>query len=145
MQSRVECRAESEKTTAERRAEQRREQMSDESSAETRAALRGDQNRGAKAQRCRGADVQRRKGENRQSFVQREKKRYTRRNAGEKRSYIGSARVRCARGDCSHAHTRRDAHLASLTQIIRAARAHLHKERVRAQHRLRGAPQPRSA
>ena len=55
MQSRVECRAESEKTTAERGAEQRREQMSDESSAETRAELRGKQNRGAKAQRCRGA------------------------------------------------------------------------------------------
>ena len=55
MQSRVECRAESEKTTAERRAEQRREQMSDENSAEIRAALRGEQNRNAKAQRCRGA------------------------------------------------------------------------------------------
>ena len=32
--------------------------MSDESSAETRAALRGEQNRGAKAQRCRGAKAQ---------------------------------------------------------------------------------------
>ena len=65
MQSRLECRAESEKTTAEsekttaeRRAEQRREQMIDESSVETRAALIGEQNRGAKAQRCRGAKAQ---------------------------------------------------------------------------------------
>ena len=33
----------------------RREQMRDESSAETRVALRGEKNRGAKAQRCRGA------------------------------------------------------------------------------------------
>ena len=112
MQSRVECRAESEKTTAERRAEQRREQMSDQSSAETRAALRGEQNRGAKAQRLqrrRGADVQRRKGENRQSFVQKEERENASRNAGGKRSYIGSAR---ARGDRSHAHANRDAHLA---------------------------------
>ena len=62
MQSRVECRAESEKTTA----EQRREQISDESSAEPRAALKGEQNR--------GAEVQRRKGEKQQSFVQREER-----------------------------------------------------------------------
>ena len=35
--------------------------------------------------------------------------------AGEARSFIGSAQQQLsARGDCSHAHTRRDAHLASL-------------------------------
>ena len=62
------------------------------------------------AQRRRGAEAQKRKGQNRQSFVQRKKMRETRQNAGEKRTYIGSARARGARGDCSHAHTRRDAH-----------------------------------
>ena len=92
MQSRGECRAESEKTAAERRAEQRREQMNDESSVETRAALRGEQNRGAEVQRRKGADVQRRKGENRQFRAER-RKRNTSRNAGEKRSYIGRARA----------------------------------------------------
>ena len=95
MQSRVECRAESEKTTAERGAEQRQEQMSDESSAETRAALRGEQKRrkGAEVQRRKGADVQRRKGENRQSFVQRGERENISRNADDKRSNIGSARA----------------------------------------------------
>ena len=77
--------------------------MRDESSAETRAALRGEQNRGAKAQMCRGAKAK----TGRVSC--RERKRNTRWNAGEKSSYIGSAR---ARSDRSHAHTNRDAHLA---------------------------------
>ena len=97
MQSRVACRAESEKTTAERRAEQRREQMSDESSAETRAALRGEQNRGAKAQTCRGATAK----TGRVSC--REKK--------EKTLYR-ERKSRAERGDRSHAHANRDAHLA---------------------------------
>ena len=88
MQNRVECRAESEKTTAERRkAEQRREQMSDESSAETRAALKIEQNRSA---RRRGAEAQRRKPA---EFRAVSRNRNTSRNAGEKRFYIRSARA----------------------------------------------------
>ena len=60
--------------------------------------------------------------------------------AGEARSFIGSAQQQLsARGDCSHAHTRRDAHIASLTPLTGAARAQLREARVRAQHRLRGA------
>ena len=62
--------------------------------------------------------------------------------AGKARSFIGSAQQQLsARGDCSHAHTRRDAHLASLTPLTGAARAQLRKERARAQHRLLGALQ----
>ena len=108
---------------AERRPEQREQQNRDESRCETRAALRGEQNRGAKAhrcrgakaQRCRGADVQRRKGAKRKTDrvpCNEKEKKNTRRNAGWKRSYIGSARAHGARGDRSHAHTNRDAHLA---------------------------------
>ena len=44
-------------------------------------------------QRRKGADVQRRKAEKRQSFVKREERENTSRNAGETRSYIGSARA----------------------------------------------------
>ena len=54
------------------------------------------------------------------------------RNAGEKRSYIGSARARGVRGDCSHVHTRGDAHLASLTPLIGAAQARGCARRARA-------------
>ena len=90
MQIRVECRAESEKTTAERKEEQRREQMSDESSAETRAALRGKQNKGAKAQWRRRAEAQRRKPA---EFRTERQQRNISQNAGEKRFYIGSARA----------------------------------------------------
>ena len=62
--------------------------------------------------------------------------------AKEARSFIGSAQQQIsARGDCSHAHTRRDAHLASLTPLTGAARAQLSEARARAQHRLRGALQ----
>ena len=153
MQIRVECRAESNAEQRARRPQQKEEQNKDESRLATRAVLRPEQHweesrteaqrrRGAEAQRRRCAKAQRRKPA---EFRAERRKRNTSRNAGEKRSYIGSARVRCARGDCSQTHTRRDAHLASLTPLIRAARAHLHKERARAQHRLRGAPQPRSA
>ena len=63
--------------------------------------------RGAKAQMCRGA-----KAKTGRVPCERRKKKNTSRNAGEKRSYIGSARARGARGDRSHAHTNRDAHLA---------------------------------
>ena len=60
--------------------------------------------------------------------------------AGKARSFIESAQQQLsARGDCSHAHTRRDVHRASLTPLTGAARAQLRKERARAQHRLRGA------
>ena len=62
--------------------------MSDESSAETRAALRGEQNRGAKAQRCRGA-----KAKTGRVSCREKKEKNTSRNGGEKRSYIGSARA----------------------------------------------------
>ena len=52
--------------------------------------------------------------------------------AGEARSFIGSAQQQqSARGDCSHAHTKRDAHLASLTPLAGAARALLRKARAR--------------
>ena len=62
--------------------------------------------------------------------------------AGKARSFIGSAQQQLsARGDCSHAHTRRDAHLASLTPLTGPARAQLREARARAQHRLRGALQ----
>ena len=47
--------------------------------------------------------------------------------AGSAPIYNGSATTRNARGDHSHAHTKRDAHLASLTplieRLIRRARA----------------------
>ena len=61
--------------------------------------------------------------------------------AGKARSFIGSAQQLSARSDCSHAHTRRDANLASLTPLTGAARSQLRKERARAQHLLRGALQ----
>ena len=62
--------------------------------------------------------------------------------AGKARSFIGSAQQQLsARGDGSHAHTKRDAYLASLTPLTGEARAQLRKERARAQHRLRGALQ----
>ena len=62
--------------------------------------------------------------------------------AGKARSFIGSPQQQLsARGDCSHVHTRRDAHLASLTPLTGAARAQLREARARAQHRLRGALQ----
>ena len=62
--------------------------------------------------------------------------------AGIARSFIGSAQQQLsARGDCSHAHTRKDAHLSSLTPLTGEARAQLRKERARAQHPLRCALQ----
>ena len=57
--------------------------------------------------------------------------------AGEARSFIGSAQQQLsARGDCSHAHPRRDVHLASLTPLTGAAGAQLREARARALHRL---------
>ena len=67
------------------------------------------------------------------------------RNAGEKRSYIESARACGARADCGHEHTRRDAHLASLKPLTGATHARSCIKRVRAQRRLRDNLQTRGA
>ena len=101
-------------------------------------------------QRRKGVEVQRRKGAKAQKlkpeeFREKEKIRDTSRNAGEKRSYIGSARASGARGDCSHAHTKKDPHLASLTPVTGATHARRSIKLVRAQRRLRGNPQTRNA
>ena len=70
--------------------------------------------------------------------MQREERGNASRNAGEKRSYIGSARASGARGDCSHAHTKRDAPLASLTPLTGVAHArNCVIKRARAQRRLK--------
>ena len=53
--------------------------------------------------------------------------------------------MRVARGDGSHAHTMRDAHLASLTPLIGAAQARGCARRARAQRCSRGATQARGA
>ena len=131
----------------ERDAEQR-QRRNQKSRAERRAAQREVQSRGAnaqsrqEAQRRREAEAQRPKPA---EFRAKRRKRETSRNAGEKRSYIGSARARGALGDCSHANTRRDAHLVSLTRLTGAAQARGCANRACAQRRLRGAPQARGA
>ena len=117
-----------------RRAEQREEQCREKCRAKAQT-LRADRRRkGAEQQRSKPAE-----------FRAKRRKRETSRNAGEKRSYIGSARARGALGDCSHANTRRDAHLASLTPLTGAAQARGCANRACAQRRLRGAPQARGA
>ena len=94
---------------------QSRERSRAERRAEQRDETRREKSRGAKAQRCRGAKAK----TGRVSCDERE--RNTSRNAGEKRHYIGSARACGARGDCSHEHTRRDAHIASLITPLTGA------------------------
>ena len=97
-------------------------------------------------QKRKGANVQRRKSAKakigRVLWQEKEEKEHER-SAGGKRYYIGSARVRGARGDGSHVHTKRDAHLASLTPLIGAAQARGCARRARAQQRSRGATQAR--
>ena len=62
----------------------------------------------------RRAEAQRRRGTKPKTgrVPCRKRRENTSRNAGGKRSYIGSARARGERGDRSHAHINRDAHLA---------------------------------
>ena len=133
-------------TTSERRAETNAEaEANTEQETPRREAEQNQKSSAQRREQNRGAEVQRRKGENRQSSVQKEERENTSRNAGEKRSYIGSARASGVHGDCSHAHTKRDAHLASLTQLTGATHARSCVKRVRAQRRLRGNPQTRGA
>ena len=148
MESRVECTKESNAEQRARRSQQRKKKNRDESRWATRAVLRPkqhreEQNRGTKAQRCRGARAQTSKGAKAKTgcFVLKEKRETTSRNAGEKRSYIWCAMASGARGYCSQAHTRRDAHLASLTPFTGAAQARNCVNKARAQRGLRSAPQ----
>ena len=86
---RDECRAET------RPEEQRRETRAEQ----RRKGAEMQRRKGAKAQTCRGAKAQRLKPV---EFRAKERKRKASRNAGEQRSYIGSAKARGARGDRSH-------------------------------------------
>ena len=110
------------------------EQSSNKSSAERRAERRAEAQRRRADTRCKGAEAQSLKPA---EFRAEREKGNASRNAGEKRSYIGSARASGARGDCSHAHTKRDAHLASLTPLTGAAHSRNCVKRARAQRRLR--------
>ena len=153
MQSRVECRAESNAEQRARRPQQREEQNRDETRAEPgtrgraepeeqRRETRAEQRcRGAKAQICRGAKAQNRKPA---EFRVKAERRNTGRKAGEKRSYIGRARARGARGDRSHAHQQRRTSSVRLTQLVGVSQARGCIRRANAQHRLRGAKQERS-
>ena len=74
------------------------------------------------AQRRRAAEAQRPKPAEFRAERERENTSW---NAGEKRSYIGSARACGARGGCSHAHIRRDAHQERLRRAVaQGARVH---------------------
>ena len=68
--------------------------------------------------RRKGSEQQRRRDRNRQSSVQREEREKANRKAAGERSYIGSTCMRGARGEGSHAHTKRDAHLAPLKPLV---------------------------
>ena len=117
-----------------RRAEREREQC-----RETRAEQ---MLKDAEVQRRKGAEVQRRKGAKTKIVsLCEERKENGSRNAGKGRSYIGSATASDARGDCSHAHTRRDALLAFITPLIQEAQARGCARHARAQRRKRGITQ----
>ena len=125
---------------AETRAEQRGVQSGEKSreredhSREKSIAASAQTRRGET--RRKGAEQQRRRGQNLHSFVARMRKRDTSRNAGGKRSYIGSARARGARGDRSHTHTNRHAQSSvRLTPLVGAAQARGCIRRARAQCR----------
>ena len=133
--------------------ETKKEEHWEQKEDETRKA---EQRESAERRAERIAEAQRRKVETRrkavrhkayirQSSVRKKELLTASRNAGEKRSYIVSARACGARGECSHEHTRRDAHLAPLTPLTGVTHARSCVQRVRAQYRLRGNPQTRGA
>ena len=114
-----------------------RMQSKDECRSRSECRSRGECRRGDVETRDRaGAETkpeeqssEKSRGANAQSSDKAQRRRGTKPKTGrapcveKKEKTIGSARALGARGDCSHAHTRRDAHLASLTPLIGAAQA----------------------